>query len=415
MIKKDLAAGIIGNALEWYDFFLYAYLASILAPLFFPSQNPSSSLLIYFGIFAVSFLARPLGGLMMGRLGDIYGRKKILIFSLSLMTLPTLAIGLLPTYNSLGIISPVLLTLLRFLQSLAISGEVTTSASFLIEHATHGKRGFISSFVLSTSFFGALMGVITMAFITSFIPSDILKTWGWRIPFLLSGPLGILAFILRFRAIESPYFAHIKTKVKTPLSMIISQYYSLIAYGTGAAAMGAIAVYFLVGYFTNFLVQPVGLPLKQAVEINAISLFAFVLLIPYGGFLSDFFGRKKVFIGGIILMTLLSLPVFWLISHKTFFYAMLGELLFIIPLSATQGTILCMLAEQFPTQIRTTSFAISYNTTQLIFGGVAPFIAIALVDATKQDLAPVIYLLAGALISFSCVLMLKETSEQELL
>lgn len=280
--KTVMLAGVVGNALEWYDFLLYAYFASVIAPLFFPAKTPFVSLLLTFGVFALGFLVRPLGGLIIGRFGDVYGRKKALIFTIWLMTVPTVLIGLLPSYATIGIAAPIILTLIRCLQGFAVSGELTSSANFLVEHAHPQQRGFAGSLIMAGAFTGILFGSLIVTLQTEWMPADILHSWGWRIPFLLAGVFGVIGLIIRLRAMESPQFMALQGgATKTPLNTWIKDYWKPWLYGLGRTVVLAIGNYFFIAYFATFLVKQGGFTLNEAMVINVISTAIFVIALPF--------------------------------------------------------------------------------------------------------------------------------------
>ncbi len=412
MKKINLLAGLIGNALEWYDFLLYAYFATILAPLFFPAENYFFSLLLTFSVFSIGFLARPLGAMFIGRMGDLYGRKRALLFSISVMSICTFAIGLLPTYQMIGIFAPICLTIIRCLQGFAVAGEIGTSAAFVIEHASAKNRGLFGSLVLSTAYLGIFLGVVMVTLTTYFIPADLLKNWGWRIPFLLALPWGILGLILRLRAIES---LEVRDERKTPIKTVFSDYSRFIMLAVGLVAINATGDYFFIGYFTTFLAAPGSiLTLKDAMLINMISLFLFLFFVPLFGAWSDRVGRKKIFLLGLLGLILLSLPIFYLLAQKTFFSALAAEIIFAFFLAAIDGVIMTLLAESFPAAIRNTGVTVTYNISLTIFGGTAPFIALSIVHLTNLSYAPAIYGIFIGLLALSCLAFFRETFDSHL-
>ncbi|HVV68135.1 MAG TPA: MFS transporter [Gammaproteobacteria bacterium] len=408
-------AGVVGNTLEWYDFLLYAYFAPIIAPLFFPAKTYFLSLLMTFSVFALGFLVRPLGALVIGRWGDVYGRRKTLIFTISLMTLPTVAIGILPEHATIGVAAPILLTLIRCVQGFAVSGEFTSSGSFLIEHSHPSRRGFSGSLIYAGAFVGIVLGAAIATLQTEFMPPELLKAWGWRIPFLLAGVFGLIGLALRLMALESPHFKAIKHQASSPIKQIFQHHRASLLRAIGLTIAMGIGNYFLIGYFTTYLTSPGGLLLKQAMLINVLSMIVFIFATPFFGFLSDKLGRKPVFLTGSALFFLCQLPVFWLLSHKTFYYALGAEILFVILLASIDGLVLTCLAELFPTEVRNTGAALGYNISITIFGGTAPLVALSLARLAHNDLAPAWYLMGGAALSFITMLLCQETYRKPLL
>ncbi len=407
--KSILIAGIVGSALEWYDFLLYAYFAAIIAPIFFPAKTHFISLLLTFTVFALGFLVRPLGAIVIGHWGDVLGRRKAMIYTMILMTVPTVMIGLLPSYATWGIAAPILLTLIRCLQGFVVSGEIASAASFLIEHSHSSRRGYAGSLVMSSAFAGIVVGAGVATLFSKFMPPDILSSWGWRLPFLSAGLFGIIGLILRLRISESPEFIALpKTTEHSPFKLLIKHYWRPLLTGMGLTTVIGMGMYLLIAYFTTYLTE-IGFTHHSAMLVNTLSITALVFLLIFAGILSDKYGKKPVFLVGIISMIVLIFPILWLLAQKTFFTALAAEILYVIALAPLVALIMSLLAELFPTQIRNTGSALSYNISLAIFGGTAPLVAISLTHALHSGLAPGIYLIVGALVSGVCLFLRRET------
>lgn len=408
-----VVAGLFGNALEWYDFILYANFAPIIASLFFPTKDPVTSLLLTFTVFATGFLVRPFGALIFGYIGDHYGRLRALIISISIITAPTFLIGLLPTYDQIGIAAPLLLTLLRLFQGLAVSGELNSSATFLIEHAPPNRRGFAGCLVMGTAFLGILIGAAVAAIVTFSLSQSAIHSWGWRLPFILGGILGIVGIIIRLRSYETPLFTNTNHKISS-IKLVFKMYLKPLLLSILITCIMAVGNYIFIAYIVTFLVKTQGFALKDALLINLISMSIMVIMFPVMGLLSDHFGRKPIFKIGLIGFILFSIPIFWLISHKQFYLALLGDIalcLTLVPIAALVPTII---AELFPTEIRNTGTALGYNICLALFGGTAPLIALSLIDYTKNNLAPAGYLMICTIISWIALKFIEESHNKPL-
>lgn len=416
--KKVVLAGAFGNALEWYDFTIYAFFVPIIAAQFFPNKDPFVSLLATFGVFAAGFLVRPIGAVLFGYIGDHAGRKKALIISMIMMSFPTFMIGLLPNYHAIGKLAPLLLILLRIIQGLAVSGELTTATVFLIEHADVNKRGIAGSLAMAGALLGMVLSAIFATLIGELVSDSFLAAWGWRIPFLVGGAVGIFGLILRMRSIDPAIYkqAHVKQLQKDASISVRSHisslnHYKLIA-GICLTSIMAICNYYLIAYFNTFLVETQGLPLRAVMMVNtcAISLqFVMTLLM---GRLSDKIGRKRVLATGIVSLIVLIHPIFWLLTQHDMYSALLGETLFALLAGSLSGVIPTTLAELFDTYHRNMGISISYNVALALFGGTAPLVAISLVATTHNLFSPAWYLITCAIIAFIALSTLKESYQK---
>lgn len=419
ILKRTYFAGVIGNALEWYDFTTYVFFAPIFAELFFPSKNPAVSLIMAFAVFALSFLIRPIGGLLFGYFGDHRGRRKALILSIICMSVPTLFIACLPGYQQIGFAAPLLLTLLRLLQGLAVSGELTSASAFLVEHSRFKNRGFVGSLAMCSAFIGITISAAISMVLGNIASHSQLLSWGWRLPFLIGGLLGLIGLIYRIRSTETILFQQSEiTKIKTEKNIldhsidILKEKYVWLA--ILVTAIMAVGNWFLIGYFNTFLIKIMGMHPGTVMTINFLCLLIFTLLLPVAGRASDSIGRKPVLLCGIIGIFVLSYPIFWLLNAGRAPFALLGELLFVIALAPIAATIPATLSELFHVKIRNTGMSLGYNISQAIFGGTAPLIALALVSKTGNHYAPMLYLIGCAFLSGLAVLFMQETAKSEL-
>ena len=400
---------ISGNALEWYDFALYGYFAPVIAKLFFPLQNEFVSFMITFSVFASGFLVRPLGGAIFGHIGDKYGRRSALIVSIGLITVPTTLMGLVPTFNSIGIAAPILFTLLRLLQGVAVSGELTGSGAFLVESAPKTQRGFYGSLIMCSIYFGLLVGsgiggLVTVAFTRAQI-----ELFAWRIPFVASFFMGIGAFLLRLKCQESPMF--LKESVKDnllpfPIKTTLGSYLPQSALIFLLSSSLAVAIYMLIGYLPTFFVH-LGMSLSNSMLISFFGLVVLSVLVPIMGWLSDRFRKKVILAIGALGFVLFSHLIFKIAAIGTLNMAIASEVLIAIFLAPIAGTIMTILSEMFPTNVRYTGISIGYNASMAVFGGTTPLISIYLSKLFNSALAPAYYVVFSGVLSLIAVVLIR--------
>jgi proline/betaine transport protein TphA len=415
--KSTLIAGLFGNALEWYDFILFANFAPIIAALFFPTKDPAISLILTFVVFATGFLVRPLGALIFGYIGDHVGRRTALIISMLVITVPTALVGFIPSYATIGIAAPILLAALRILQGIAISGELSSATTFLVESVAPNRRGLAGCLVMGTAFLGILFGALTTFLMTLFMSLDALHQWGWRAPFWLGGVLGLIGLMMRLRTKESPKYLQQTFEVQKPnvLKRVVAKYWRKLLLSIVLTSVMAVSNYVFVAFMVTFLTKYQGFSLKDATFINLISMFIMVLLFPLAGLLSDKIGRKPVFKAGLWGMVLFSIPAFVLLSEKIFWATLVGDILLgllIVPLAATIPT---MLAELFPLSVRNTGSALGYNIALALFGGTAPLVALSLINFAHTNLAPAYYLIGCTVLSAIALCFVHESHDKPLL
>jgi proline/betaine transport protein TphA len=417
MAKKNVViAGIYGSVLEWYDFSVYAFFAPLFANLFFPQHDPLISLILTFGVFAVGFFVRPFSAIFFGYLGDHVGRKHALIISMALMSVPTFLIAFLPSYAVIGIAAPILLTLLRMIQGLAMGGELTTATSFLVEHAAQNRRGFAGSLSMCSAFAGMALSSAIATLLTNIFEPNMLAAWGWRIAFIVGGLLGIIGVIIRLKTHEPEIYQKIQATKKANVSVLTHLKrlnYKIISIAVLLTSIMAVGNYYLVAYFNTYLLRQEHLPLDKVMLINFFNLCIFAALIPVMGALSDKLGRKTVLRTGIIGMALIAYPVFWLFEQGTLATAFLAQLIFVTVLSAIAGLIPTTLAELFETHNRNTSLSLGYNIALALFGGTAPIVALSLVEWTSNPITPAYYLMGCAFAALITLLFITESYKKE--
>ncbi|BCA56970.1 MFS transporter [Nitrospira sp. KM1] len=411
-----MLAGAVGNVLEWYDFALYGYFASVLAVLFFPSDEPSLSLLSAFGVFAIGFLARPMGALLFGYWGDTAGRRSALAWSVILMAVPTVVVGLLPTYQDIGLFAPLALTCCRFLQGISVGGEFTGSVTFLVEHAESRERGFIGSWAGFSAQVGALLGSGVGALVTSILSQEALYQWGWRLPFLAGSVIGVAGWYLRARIPESPAFERIRdggTLSRAPVREVLTEQSPALLRVIGLVVLHGTGFYLLYVYLTTYLTTVTAVPLGTVLIMNTVSMTLLAVLIPLSGRLSDVVGQKPLLAIGAAGIALLSYPSFvWLTSGNV--PSMLAaQVTLTILMSCYLGPFFAAVVELFPTRLRYTGVSAGYNIAAALFGGTAPLVATLCIKWSGTILAPSLYLTLCACLSLAIVLTLPSSPSTE--
>ncbi|MEZ5828952.1 MAG: MFS transporter [Hyphomicrobiales bacterium] len=404
-------AGAIGNALDWYDFAVYGYFAPIFASQFFPSSNYLTSLVAAFGVFAVGFLMRPLGGVLIGHVGDIYGRRPALILSIVLMAVPTTMIAFLPTFASVGILAPILLTLMRALQGLAASGEYGVSTVFLFERARPGRRAFDTAWTMIGSWVGILLGSATGAAMSLLLSDSELFAWGWRVPFLGGVVLGLAGWYVRRQVQDDPQQARLEAG-RLPVVEACRAYWPDMLRVTAMTAWWATSYWLLLVYMTTYLVEFEHIERTLAFEINTANMAILIVVAPFGALLSDKVGRKRVLLAASGAGLVLGLPLFWLMHHPDPFLIWLGQFLFALLLGTYMGGQPAAMAELFPRHVRVSAVSFSYNLGIGLFGGLAPVLVTFLIKETSNDFVPGYVVVAGAAITFFGLLGLRQADRE---
>ena len=420
-LRRAATASFMGNFVEWFDYAAYGYLATVIALTFFPQTDATTGLMATFAVFALSFIVRPMGGLIWGHFGDKYGRRSALSWSILIMTVSTFCIGILPGYNQIGLLAPALLLLIRMVQGFSASGEYAGASAFLAEYAPDGKRGFYTSIVPASTAAGLLFGALFVACMHALMTSEHLHDWGWRLPFLLAAPFGLVGRYIRMSLQDSPKFLEMEKRLEAkecathaPVRELLTVHRRAVTIGIGVTCLNAVAFYLLLSYMPTYLSTEMGMSEGDSFIASTVSLATYIGLIFLMGKLSDRFGRKTMLVTASVLFLLLTFPLFGMLGNPSLVVILMIQIAFGAILAMNDGTLPCFLAEIFPTRVRFSGFAFSFNVANAVFGGTAPFIATWLIHMTGNKMAPAWYLLAAAAVALIAMLASRETAHKAL-
>jgi MFS transporter, MHS family, proline/betaine transporter len=413
-VRRAVAAAVIGNILEWYDFAVYGYFAAVLGRNFFPGGDDVTSLLQSFAAFGVGFLVRPLGGLVVGRMGDVKGRKAALVLTLLLMAAGTAGIGLIPDARRIGLWAPLLLVALRLVQGFSAGGEWAGSTAYIVEWAPPNRRGLFGSFQQSAVAGGLLLGSGAAALLASILTTDQIAQWGWRIPFLLGGVLAPIGLYMRRRIGETPALLAARSAAPVP-APIGPPHIRLAARAFGFTVLWTVAYYVMLTYMPTFTQRFAGLTPAQALWSNTLGLMVMVVLVPVAGMISDRVGRKPLLLASCVAFALLPYFLFHLLlASATLGTVIAVQIVFALMIALFSGPGPAAIAEIFPTRSRSTWMSAGYTLSTAIFGGFAPFIATWLIAATGSPIAPAYYVIAAAVVSTIVIASMEETGHGDL-
>jgi len=401
---RSILAAAAGNLLEWYDFVIYTFMAPYIAAKFFPSSDPLAGLLAVFATFGLGFVVRPLGGILIGRLGDRKGRKAALLLTIFLMAAGTAGIGLVPSRQSIGALAPWLLLLCRLVQGFSAGGEWASATTFIYEWAPPRRRGFFSSLQQSSVACGMLLGSGVTASFTSLLSKSQMADFGWRIPFLLGALILPVGFYTWRRVEETPVF---NSSLDAPVAMGTGL--KLAAKAIGVTVIWTVAYYAVLTYMPVFTAHFSRLGPAAALWSNALSLLVLALTTPLFGSLADRIGRKPLMIAGALGFAVLTYPLFLLIvDSETMAPVILAQILFALMTAVYSGATPAAMNEIFPPASRLLWMSTGYSLATALFGGFGPFISTWLVKATGSPLSPALYIVAGALLSLVAIVPLKD-------
>jgi metabolite-proton symporter len=411
-------ASLVGTSLEWYDFFLYGSAAALVFnKLFFPTFDPLTGTLLAFTTYAVGFVARPIGGIVFGHFGDKLGRKNVLVATLLLMGIATFLIGLLPTHAQVGVTAPLLLVTLRFLQGLGLGGEWGGAVLMSLEHGKPGHRGLAASWPQVGVPVGNILATAVLALMSVLLPEGAFLSWGWRIPFLLSGLLVVVGLWIRFTISESPLFAEVaetRTRARMPIVDVVRVYPRELLVAIGARIGTDVAFYTFVLFVLSYVTGTLGLPRTVGLYAVLVGSAVQLALIPLAGALSDRVGRRPVYLAGALGAAVWVFVFFPLLDTKytgAVFLATVGGLVFHALMYGPQAA---FVTELFSTRLRYSGASLAYQVAGVLGGGLAPLISLALLRAFGTPVAVSLYVAGALAITIVSLLLAPETKDADL-
>ncbi|KUJ58636.1 MFS transporter [Streptomyces sp. NRRL F-5122] len=419
LVRRAVKAAALGNAMEWFDFGVYSYIAVTLGKVFFPSGSPTAQLLSTFGAFAAAFLVRPLGGTVFGPLGDRVGRQKVLALTMIMMAAGTFAIGLIPSYATIGVGAPVLLLAARLVQGFSTGGEYAGASTFIAEYAPDKRRGFFGSWLEFGTLAGYIGGAGLVTLLTALLSSDDLVAWGWRIPFLIAGPMGIIGLYLRMRLEETPAFAAEVEKAeaarpRVPLREMITGQWKALLLCMGLVLVFNVTDYMLLSYMPSYLTSELKYDETHGLLV-VLGVMALMMVVqPFAGALTDRIGRRPLIAAGCAGFLFLSVPAVLLIRQGGLLAVALGVGALGLLLVCFTAAMPAALPALFPTRVRFGSLSIGFNVSVSLFGGTTPLVVTALIGATGNMMMPAYYMMAAAVIGGAAVWFMAESAGRPL-
>lgn len=425
-LKKAITAAALGNAMEWFDFGVYGFLAYVLGQVFFPDASPSVQMIAALATFSVPFLVRPLGGLVFGLLGDKFGRQKVLSITIVIMAISTFSIGLIPSYATIGIGAPILLLIAKLAQGFSVGGEYSGAAIFVAEYSPDRKRGFMGSWLDFGSIAGFLIGAGFVVLLSSLLGDTQFHEWGWRIPFFLALPLGLIGLYLRHALEETPAFQQHVDKMEreqanndanpqstVSLKNIVVKYWKSLCICVGLVIVTNVTYYMLLTYMPSYLSHNLHYSTDHGVLIIIAIMIGMLFVQPLIGMLSDKVGRRPFILGGSIGLLILAYPAFLLITSDVIALIFLGLLILAVLLNCFIGVMASILPAIFPTNVRYSALAISFNISVLI-AGATPTAVAWLVELSGNIYMPAFYLMVVAVVGIITGIKMKETANKPL-
>jgi MFS transporter, MHS family, proline/betaine transporter len=413
-LRRAIAASAMGNATEWFDYGIYSYGLTYVSAALFPGSTAQATLFAL-ATFAVSFLVRPLGGLFWGPVGDRVGRKHVLSLTIILMSVATLCVGLLPSFERIGWWAPALLVVLRMIQGFSTGGEYGGAATFMAEYSPDHKRGLCGSFLEFGTLAGFSLGAFLMLGCSVVLGGDTMHAWGWRLPFLVAAPLGLIGLYLRIRLEDTPVFrevaeaAHHDEQTGVPLKQLLEQFWKPMLLLGGLVIALNVVNYVLLAYMPTFMKTQLHMSDNMSLLVPLIGMLSMMVLLPFSGALSDHIGRKNVWWISLVGLFVAAVPMFTLMTHGVsgalIGFAVLG-LLYVPQLASISA----MFPAMFPTQARYAGVAIAYNVSTSLFGGTAPMANDWIIAHTGSTLVPAYYMMAACVVGMIALLFVRETA-----
>lgn len=405
---------MIGNALEWYDYALYAQFAMVIESKFFPKSDFSE--ILTFAVFAAGFVARPLGGILFGQIGDRFGRRMALVVGILMMAIPTAGIGLLPSYESIGITAPIILVIIRLIQGFSLGGEFSGCIAYIVEHSPVDKRGLAGSASFVSMCLGMLFGLFVANIFKFTLSEEDLMSWGWRVPFIMGLFIGLVGLYIRTHLSESPIYKAAKAKgalSPRPFRETLQKYWKEVLMAV-VVYVNVTAPFYTTTVFISSYMHNLGYEQTQGAYVTSLILISMTIMFPISAYLSDRIGRKPVLIWTSVILAISIYPIFLALHTMNYTLVILSQILFSAIIGVYMGPVPTILVEMFPTRVRFTGVAISYNLSTAIFGGTAPMVGAALHRYTGEQISLAYYLTGLTVFCLICLYFYKESYKTNL-